>query len=275
MGLIEWLSYIPIALFIIYAFKNPEKIELWSSIITRVFSRFSKKAERHSISADIQSRLSSYIKNYSVEGVLPYGIKFKWVDKGNFESYVEEGDVIVIMDKHENNSRNFLNAIVAYTSQALFPKVRQYLPSDFLIASELLVQEKLIREKRPDALTIFKNEIEPERIKSLTGIKKMKEKLDSMDKSGYFETVLLPEVTHASPRLQELTTNEITVEVHSFVTYLEQIVNRKPGDESHNLWYDGKSFHVAIILIAKHFKMLSEGIKPYLNRALSSLRLVF
>lgn len=263
---LEYIPYIPIAVFIFYIFKNPEKIEIWSGLIAQCFSHFSKKAERHSVSADIQAKISSYIKNYSVKGVLPYGIKFKWVDKENFESFVEEGDVIIIMGKHQNNAKNFLNAVVAYTSQALFPSVRSYLPTEFLIASEVIVQEKMIREKRSDALSLFKEEIESKRIAQNVEIKKMKERLSRMDTNGYFETILLPEITHAGFRLQELEESKRKNEVHGFITFLENIANRSAGDESAPLRYNGECFHVAIVLIAKHIKMMAEGIRPYVKR---------
>src|SRR5437879_5298158 len=105
---IEYIPYVVLVGIIIYMLKNPEKVERWSSIFARLFSKISKKAERHSVSADIQSRLSSYIRNYAVEGVLPYGLRFKWIDGANFDSYVKDGDVIVIMDVHQNNARNFV-----------------------------------------------------------------------------------------------------------------------------------------------------------------------
>lgn len=263
---LEYLPYIPLALFIIYIFKNPDKIEAWSAIFAKLFAQFSKRAEKHSISADIQSRLSSYIKNYSVEGVLPYGIKFKWIDGTNFDSYVEEGEVVVIMNRHENNARNFLNAVVAYTAQALFPNVRTYLPADVLTASEIIVQEKIIREKRPDALEMFKKEIIPERLKGRDVIEKMLDRLENMDRGGYFETVLLPELTHAGPRLQELHNNEADGDVRNLVVFLEQIMNRQTGDESTPLRYNGKAFRIAIVLIAKHVKIIAEGVSPYLKR---------
>lgn len=245
--------------------KNPEKVERWSSIIARVFSKISKKAERHSVSADIQSRLSSYIKNYSVEGVLPYGIRFKWIDRGNFESYVEEGDVVVIMDHHNNNARNFLNAVIAYTSQALFPNIRGYLPKDVLDASELLVQEKIIREERPDALDMFLKEIVPERVKNPI-MEKNKKIFDGLDTTGYFEPIFLPELTHAGHRLQQLSAAEREAEVNGFVSFLQQRSTRESGDDTIPLRYEGNAFHVAIIIVAKMGVMEARGITPYVNR---------
>jgi len=265
---LEFLSSIPFIAIIIYLIKNPEKAEKWGSILARAFSHFSKKAERHSVSADIQSRLSSYIKNFTVEGVLPYGLRFKWIDGANFESYVEEGDVVVIMDHHNNNARNFLSAVIAYTSQALFPSVRAYLPKDVLDASELLVQEKIIREERPDALEMFMKVVS-ERIKNPT-VEKNKKIFDSIDQMGYFEPILLPELTHAGHRLQQSPLSETETEVNGFVTFLEQRSNRQSGDDSVPLQYDSKSFHVSIVIVAKSF-MMAKGVNPYLHRVQDSI----
>lgn len=264
---IEYVLPISLVLLIIYMIKHPEKVEHWSSIFARIFALFSIKAERHCVSADIQSRLSSYIKNYTVEDVLPHGIRFRWIDKGNFEAFVEEDDVVVVMDVHKNNARNFINAIVAYTSQGLLPNVRNYLPEDVLIATELIIQEKIISEKRPDALSIYKKEILPERKNSLAGIAKYHTKFEALDKNGYFESVFLPELSHTGPRLQDYDDNEGKQDIAGFISFLDYIANREPGDESKPLQFNGKIFHVWIILIAKPFKIQAEGVSPYLNRA--------
>jgi hypothetical protein len=269
---VEYVPWLILIGAVVYGLKNPDKVELWSSILARVFSKISRKAERHSVSSDIQSRLSSYIKNYSVEGVLPYGIRFKWIDKGNFESYVEDGDVVVIMDHHNNNARNFLNAVIAYTSQALFPSVRAYLPKDVLISSELLVQEKIIREERPDALEMFIKKVVSEQIKNPT-VRKNKEIFDTIDQMGYFEPILLPELTHAGHRLQQLSQFEAETEVNGFVNFLMQRANRQIGDDTIPLRYDGNAFHVAIIIVAKTFVMESKGMVPYLNRVKEAISL--
>lgn len=263
---LEYLPYVPLILLVIYLIKNPDTAEHWGSIFARIFSHISKKAERHSVSADIQSKLSSYIKNYTVDGVLPYGLRFKWVDKGNFESFVEEGDVVVIMDYHQNNARNFVNAIIAYTAQGLFPKIKSYLPEELVVASELLVQEKIIREKRPDALEIFRKDVLPERTQSMSGVKQYKEKFDNMDKAGYFETIFLPELAHAGHRLQEFNESQCKAETSQFIGLLDYISTRETGDESRPLNYDGKVFHVWIVLIAKIGKIMALGTSPYVKR---------
>ena len=127
---IDWYSLWPIYStfpfigLIIYMIAHPEKIEKWHGLFARLLSFISKRAERQSVSSDIQARLYSFIKSFHLDDVLPYKIRFKWITGSNFESYVNEGEVIIIMDNHKNNARNFVNAIVAYTTQAFLPSVR-------------------------------------------------------------------------------------------------------------------------------------------------------
>lgn len=260
---------IPVGLvgLIIYMIKYPEKVEKWGVIFSKIFSRFHQGSERRSVSSEIQSQITSYRNNYAVPDVLPYGLKFKWVHKGNFESYVQEGEVIILMDVHQNNARNFLNAIKAYTSTGLIPNSKNFIPREVFVATELLVQRKMILEERPDALEIFNTEIAPSKIRSLSGVKKYVEKLQLIQDEGLFDSVFLSELSHAGPRIQEFGENVGKQEIEKVIELLEYLSKRKTGDESGPLTYEGKVFQIWVILIAKYEKITHQGVKPYLNRA--------
>jgi len=266
------ISYWPSApisgliLLVIYMVMNPLKIEKWHANIAKLFSFFSKRAERQSVSADIQSRISSYVKNYKIEDVLPYGLRFKWIDGGNFESYVEKNDVVIIMDYHQNNARNFVNAILSYTAQGLLPHVRNFLPKEILLGTEILVQENIIRKERPDALNIFNTEIIPQRMSEVGGTKKIKEQLAQLHDFGYFENIYLTELAHVGPRLQEKNENIRKNEIYGFIHFLLNIVNRTKGDETGPLNLNLEIFHVWLVLIAKFEKITHEGTEPYMKR---------
>ena len=188
---------------------NPDKIAIWSSIIASLFEKISKRSARHSVASDIQGRISSYIKGNHASKIFPYGLKFKWIKGNDFSSYVEEEDVVVIMDYHNNNAKNFVNAIRQYTSKAFLPHVRHELPLEVLAAAELAIQEKIIREKRPDALDVFIDEILQPQITN-TEIKSLYSKFKQLDMLGYFDNIFLTESVFVGQRLQGLVTNQKT-----------------------------------------------------------------
>lgn len=259
-----WLILIVL---LVYFFLNPDKISKWSSIVASIFEKISSRAARHSVESDIQSRINAYIKNNKAHTILPYGLKFKWIKDDNFSSYVEEDDVVVIMDYHENNARNFLHAIDQYISKAFLPTMRHDLPSEILTAAELTMKQKIIREKRPDALNIFTEEILPvqtadnDRIKSIWG------RFQKLDILGHFDNIFLSEIAFAGPRLRGLEDNQKTREIDTFLAFLNGI-----EDEKVPLDYHGDVFCVRVILVAKLIKRVFEGTAPYLRRAQEATR---
>ena len=244
-----------------YFFTHPEKISIWSSMVASIFEKISSRSARHSVSSDIQSRISSYIKNNNVDAVLPYGLKFKWIKDDNFSSYVDEKDVIVIMDYHKNNARNFLNAIDQYLSKAFLTTIRQDMPSNVLTAAELTMKEKIIREKRPDAWEFFTKEMLPEHTAQNDGIGSVLNRFRNLDVKGYFDNIFLSELAFVGSRLQWLDNNQKTVEINAFLSFLEGI-----EDENVPLDYHGEIFCVQIILVAKLSTKVF-GTEAYLNRA--------
>ena len=88
------------------------------------------------------------------------------------------------MKHHVNNAENFLNAIIQYTSVALLPEVRNSIPRKIMTAAELVMQEKIITEQRPDALSKFRNEIAPTKISNDTEIKQFISKMKKISLAG-------------------------------------------------------------------------------------------
>ncbi len=252
-----------------YFFTHPEKISIWSGIILGFFSFLSKSSARRSVSNDIQGRIESYIKNNQSSDILPYGLKFKWIKGEDFSSYVEENDVIVIMDYNHNNARNFVNAIMEYTSKAFLPDTRHELPSSVLIAAELVMQEKIIQEKRPDALETFRKEIVSTKI-SDNEVDLFRNRFQKLEQGGYFDNVFLSEIAFAGSRLQGMQLNQKNHEINKLLEWLEWLLTRKSDDESRPLYCDGTVFRVWMILVAKQFRMRTQDVSPFLKRARES-----
>jgi hypothetical protein len=251
----------------IYMISHPNVVEKWSSIFFRIFSFFSKRAERNSVSTDIQTRLTSFIKNFKIDDVLPYGIRFKWVTDKDFDSYVEDGDVVVIMDNHRNNARNFIKAIMAYTSKGLLPTVRPYLSNEIVTAAELILQESIIKEKRSDALDIFRKEVIPQQVQDNSEIIRYRSRLQNIERAGYFDTIFLNELANSGPRLQDVDDMVGKQELDKFILFLEKLSNRKPLDTSMELYHDGLIFRPWLVLVAITTRIAKKGVTPYIKRA--------
>ena len=99
------------------------------------------------------------------------------------------------------------------------PEIRHELPPSVLTAAELIMHEKMIRDKRPDALDIFRDEIFPTRVQENTTIRSIYDKFRKLDKLGHFDNIFLTELIFAAPRLNGLEPNQMIDEIKNFLYF--------------------------------------------------------
>lgn len=265
----SWLV-VGIAIMLLYlTFMHPIRVMQFHALFAGFIEKLSSRAARHNVAVDIQSKVTGYIKSYHAESILPYKLKFKWMQVNNVESYTEKGDVIVVMDYKKNNDRNFINAIRGYTSQAFLPDIRHDLPPKFLTAAELVIQENIIRSQRRSALSIFHSEVVPSQIVRDKEINAYYNTLTNIGMLGFFDNILLNEVVQSKEILRSMAPDERDVEIHNFVTFLETFWERKSGEDV-PLTHTGHIFKVTIILVARSDKIYS-SVGAYVRRAEKAL----
>ena len=132
----SWLALVIVAIMLYIVFMYPIRVMQFHALIAGLFEKAATRAARHSVAADIRSKIDAYVSSNHAEGVLPYKLRFKWVKIDSVESYTEDNDVFVVMDYKKNNDRNFVNAIRGYTAQAFLPNVRHDIPPKLLAAAE-------------------------------------------------------------------------------------------------------------------------------------------
>jgi len=196
---------------------------------------------------------------------MPYGIKFKWTTGKNFESFVKGGDVFVYMEDYHNTSKNFVSVITSWTSKGFLPSVKPYLPEKIFTAAEIIIQEKLISEERPGAIDYYRNQIYPQKIQDVPGVKDYKNKFDRIDKKGLFHNLFLIELSDFGKRFKEIFISDTDNEIDSMIQVLEDIASRKPGGET-QLIFGGQVFKIQIILVAREHKK-GFSTTPYIIRA--------
>lgn len=249
--------------FVIYLF-YPEKIEKWAILFSKLASGISKKHKRRSVSLDIQSRVNNYIRNNKSNKIFKSGLKIVWIEKGKDNAYLENDEVVVIMKHHANNAENFLNAIIQYTSMALLPEVRNTIPHKIITAAELVMQEKIITEQRPDALSKFRNDIVPNEVSNNVEIKQLIAKMKKVSSAGWFDKIYLNELEYVGAKLNDLDEEGKNRSLNAVLNFLENLVNRPQGID-YPLYYKDEVFDFSIILVARPKKVLD--VQPYITAA--------
>ena len=153
---VAWVSIV------IYLITHPEVAEKWGAIFLRLFYKISKKAELGHVALDIQGKINSFTKsiNEQVQGIIPYGIKIKWVTgEITRESFLEENDVIVRINYHTNQDENIIRVTEEFILKGLLPDSRPYVDEKVMRATDLIMVKKLVEKEHRPALPLYYSDV--------------------------------------------------------------------------------------------------------------------
>lgn len=274
-GIVEWTPWTIVVAaigLIVHLLMNPAKAEKWGAILAGLAEKANTRAALHAAASEAQSATSAYVKKTDSKDILPYGLKVNWVKENTVESYVDKrhDNVVVIMQYKKNRSRDFVTVIREYTSKAFIPMVRHDIPSQIVTAAELVIQEKIIRAERMDALEIFKEEVLPFQIGSNRELDALHKALKRVEEMGFFENIFLNEILVAGEGLKTFDEDIKTKEIDDLIEFLMTFYKRAPG-EYITLEHNRKLFKLSVILVAKTASMRAGGADLYAKRANMSL----
>lgn len=264
----SWLAFGVVAILLYIVFMNPIRVMHFHALLAGLFEKLATRAARHTVAADIRSKVDSYVNDHHAEDILPYKLRFKWVATDNVESYTEKSDVFVVMDYKRNNDRNFVNAIREYTDKGFLPDIRHDIPSKILTAAELVIQEKIIRSQRHGALSIFFDEVVPSQIGKDEELKAFHSTLNRINMLGFFDNVWLNEILQSADVLRSMDHDERYKEIYDLAVFLETFWERETGEDI-PLKHMGHVFKLNVVLVAKSDKV-AQGSDLYTWRVKSA-----
>jgi hypothetical protein len=263
---IPWVLVIGL---LVYFIKNPEKVEKWSSIIARSLSFVSSRWENASVAKDIQADINDFARTTNAgmaNPVLPYGVKISWVLTTSREAFVKEGKVVIKMQKHQNQARNFLYALMEWTYKGVIPESRHLMNEVVLKSIDFAFINKVLTEKnRQDSKELFLDEFYESEVSKGSLLEKYCTAFNRLDKMGLFTGVVLPEYSLLGQRIgSSMPNDKIKAETIGFATMLERL-SRKTSGEDVSPDYKGENIKCSVVLIARPEKYLEQGLSPYLN----------
>lgn len=273
VGLILYSSpTVALLIILIFFLLNPEKVEKWSAILARLLSFTSARMERAAVARDIQGRIGEYLKelNPNIKASIPYNVRIDWIKETNRESFIEEGEVVVVMSHHSNQARNFLNVVLELVSTGFLLQTKHFIEKPLNRALELTMAKKILMTKRRDAVPIFQEEIVEQVTDSET--QNYSTILSELDERGLFNDILLPELVQLGDSLAMIqSAPKADLEVKDLINLLTKIARRKPKEEiDKNIC--GEFISMGIVLVASSHKIAFEGIDPYVEYIMSLRR---
>lgn len=280
--MVDWLTVLYVSIpwgtvlsLVVYFIKNPEKAEKWLSILTRSVSNWSQRAERATIATDIQSDIGLFSKTLNKEAgdqILPDGIKIEW-ERGDVtkEAFLREKLVIVRMNHHKNQARNFLNAALSYVAIGFLSDTRYHLDPIVQRSLDLTMVRKILSEnRRSSALHIFHEEIyETERGKEPL-IHKYYMTIDALDEQGMLNFVLKEFYELGLVMYHKAPDDNVKVETREFLDFMEKIAT-KPSGVDVPLQFKGNAIRIGIVLVARPELARLGSTIPYVNAVIGDI----
>jgi hypothetical protein len=272
-GFFIWLI---IYLFVLHQEKG-EKLVGW---LAKFIAWTGKKAEKTATAMTIQGKIDSFVSavNTEVEGLLPYGLKIKWVSPElNREAFIKNNRVVVMLDYHSNQDENLSRATLMYMNKAVIPEARPHIHTKLGQAIDLMMTKKALFSfvEARSSFSHFVDSVLRPKLEKDQDIKEFCQIIDATDERGLFTRVLLRELLELGYKKAGITESGDTVfESNNFIKFLNEIAQKEKGQDV-PLTFLGKDIKVAIILVARtggesltpdpFIKRVKEKIKQAVN----------
>ena len=230
-----------------------EKLVGW---LAGFISWASKKAEKVATANNIQSKVDSFIIsiNTEVEGLLPFGLKVKWISPDlSRDAFVENDRVVVMLNHHSNQDENLARAAMLYMNKAVIPEARPHIHQKLGQAIDLMMTKKALFsfvEARSSMGHFIQTVLRPQTEKD-TELKDMCGVIDTIDERGLFTRVLLKELMELGVRRAGITeTGDTVFETNEFIKLLKKIAEKERGVDVDPTFIKN-NIKIAIIMVAR------------------------
>lgn len=275
VGLVKEVTFPSVLIIIFYIIiKYPEKIQIWGSLLQRLYAWASKDSQKKVIANELEGKLNLYSRIINTElgseKIMPYTAKIEWIeDKAkeiDHDTFVKEDHVVIKMTYHQNREKNIALGALNYVSKALIPKGRIYVDRKIMKSIDLTMVQKILSIGGfYSGMEYFLEDILPPWLQDEL-INSFYEKLQPIDDRGFFTTILLHELLilgKTIPLDSEQKRRKIAAETRDLILFLHDIATRTGEGK---LAFLKSEIRIGIILIAKQERKESYGITPYLRR---------
>ena len=266
---------IPSAFIGIYLFRivlyNPEKVQIWSSIIWKMLNgcgSIIKIASKNYIKYDLQGRVNDFTRKLDKEvpGISKDKLRIEWVEENiDRKTIIDNGTVILRLRRNDPKDHNFVHGTYLFVSTILLNKTKRYLSMDQKEAIDLFICSKLFENEKRNVKGYFLDEyLHPKTTNTNPELNTLLDDFAIIDSGKYFNPVFMQELYYLGNKVFGRRIDmTIAEEVNKMVEFIKPIATRSIGELNDNE-FDGSFFRFAIVIVGKAQKVLS-SIEPYIT----------
>ena len=268
------IAIILIALLLII--HDPDRAEKLKELIFLPLFRFFKRGSRQYMAAKVGYTATEFLKRQirtELNSVPDVKIKIKWVHSPSDPVLSQDGTLVLRLRETDDQTRNVLSATKVALPHLICPTLRPHMRPHASVAIDLTLLRKLTDGMGKHAYPIFQRYFLSPALDENVEIKALFTKLVELDSSGTFVFIFLEELNLLGETLYSKgDTSDRTEEITAFLEFLLGEARREISEEI-TLRYFSKDFNVGIILLAKTWKALIQGVAPYIKRMDENVKL--
>jgi hypothetical protein len=255
--ILNYVATATIAVYFVFLLLNIfEKLGIKVNLMKKL-SGINSGMERNYIEEDIENIFNQYNLAYP----LPDKYKFVWKDP---DEELAEGEVVLSLDKSENQERNLSLAALEYAQKALISHARTFMHPDVSTSLDYFVAEDILRNNnKTDAVGELYNEFMDRHGEIPEYLTTTQNAMSELRSEGMFGTALLHEYSKLteqklSPELKEET-----------VKYLFQLQDIVDSDIDEPMAYNGEYISVGLGIIGgniserKYKRLWRKSLRKY------------
>ncbi len=262
-----WIAALVIILLLVI--DDPDRAEKIKEIFFLPTFRLFKRGSRQYIAAKVGYTSTQFLKQKLLP-LLPstanVKIQIRWVKSPSDPVLTENGNLILYMRETNDQTRNILAATQVALPRVVCTTLRPCLQKDLEDAVDLVLLRKLATALGKHAEPVFQRYFLRASTEDNVKLQGLFAKLVELDTHGTFVPIFLEELNELGERLYTSGDNtDQTKEITHFLEFLLTEARRKEREDI-KLDYFSSTFSVGIIILAASYKVLREGVSPYINR---------
>lgn len=256
---------------VIILFLNPDKAQIWSSVISGKLASTNNYFKRKSISGKLQGKVNQFAKKMDKEsnGIMPYQLKVEWISNVDREALLQGDGTIIVRLGHQHNDiqKALALAMQTFSSKAVIPNSRPYLPESVVRSIDMVTTKKMLHSTNEGgSLDYFLDEIVTPAVNENEDLREKCQTMEFLDERGLFSRVLLREYKEMGRKMYPRTPDGSTLgESEEFLNFLKAIAALAPGEEG-NLDFKKDRIKVAVMPIARAEVVEHRGSAAYIRR---------
>lgn len=261
-----WIIVVILLGFLVYALKNPEKVQVWQGIFETHFK--SKKAQQNGIHKRVRGTLLGAIKHLSEDekDLFPRDVGIRWIDSENEtrDSFLDGNQVVLRINRSDNINKTISVAALEMSKSGTLVKGKRYMDGELATASDYIIARKLLASiQSGQSLGYFDEELFYPIYRNNPMFKEYFDKLLKADERGMFLSVFLNEVSKLSNLLFPAPFDIVAkAEITRFLTFLYELC----VDQRKTLRFSGGYIKVDVAYTGTNNRLFHQGHQFYVDK---------